>query len=61
MLISTADTLYLDRPTDCNRVLLKIVRVLLQHKDHTLDTYAVLDVGSESTILVAAVASKLGL
>lgn len=43
---STAETLYLDRPTDCRRVLLKVTRVLLRDGDKTLDTYAVMDDGS---------------
>ncbi|XP_026075540.1 uncharacterized protein LOC113054305 [Carassius auratus] len=30
---STAETLYLDRPTDCRRVLLKVIRVFLRRKN----------------------------
>lgn len=58
---SATETLYLDRPTGCREVLLKVVRVLLRHKDKTLDTYAVLDDGSERTILLSSAASKLGI
>ncbi|XP_067280639.1 uncharacterized protein [Pseudorasbora parva] len=58
---SATETLYLDRPMGCRKVLLKVVRVLLRHKDKTLDTYAVLDDGSERTILLSPAASKLGI
>ncbi|XP_067218788.1 uncharacterized protein [Chanodichthys erythropterus] len=58
---STTETLYLDRPAGCRKVLLKVVRVLLRHKDKTLDTYAVLDDGSERTILLSPAATKLGI
>ncbi|KAA8589768.1 hypothetical protein FQN60_013133, partial [Etheostoma spectabile] len=61
-LINTATgVLYLDRPTDCNRVLLKVIRVILYNGKHTLDTYAILDDGSERTMLLPAAAEKLGL
>ena len=43
-LICTAtEVLYLDRPADCNCVLLKVIRVLLHHVDRTLDTYTILE------------------
>nr|XP_055064967.1 uncharacterized protein LOC129447318 [Misgurnus anguillicaudatus] len=58
---SGADILYLDRPSVHSRVLLKVVRVLLRNRDKTLDTYAVLDDGSERTMLLAEAAHKLGL
>ncbi len=50
---SATETLYLDRPPGCRKVLLKVVRILLRHGDKTLDTYAVLDDGSERTILLS--------
>lgn len=53
--------LYLDRPTEGSRVLLKVVPVLLHHGGRTLDTYAVLDDGSERTMLLPIAAQKLGL
>lgn len=43
------------------RVLLKIVRVLLRHNGTTLDTHAVLDDGSERTLLMKEAAVELGL
>ena len=58
-------------PVDCHyidpaksgsaKVMLKIVRVHLRHRDRVLDTYAVLDDGSERTLLLASAANKLGL
>lgn len=53
--------LYLDRPTEGSRVLLKVVPVLLHHGGRTLDTYAVLDDESERTMLLPTAAQKLGL
>ncbi|XP_026053029.1 uncharacterized protein LOC113039346 [Carassius auratus] len=58
---STAETLYLDKPGTDSRVLLKVVRVLLKYNNRTLDTYAILDDGSERTILLFAAAQKLNL
>ncbi|XP_048030832.1 uncharacterized protein LOC125266231 [Megalobrama amblycephala] len=58
---STTETLYLDRPTDCKRVLLKVIRVLLRYGGKTLDTYAVMDDGSERTILLPDAARVLGI
>ncbi|XP_023666073.2 uncharacterized protein [Paramormyrops kingsleyae] len=46
------DILYLDRRAGCNQVLLKISKVLLRSGDHSLETYAILDDGSERTILL---------
>ncbi|KAJ7994017.1 hypothetical protein DPEC_G00261590 [Dallia pectoralis] len=52
-LVNTAtEVLYLERPVDCNRVLLKVARVTLYHGNRTLDTYAILDDGSERTMLL---------
>ncbi|CAM4718193.1 unnamed protein product [Leuciscus chuanchicus] len=59
-IISTADTHYLDQPNRYSQVLLKIVRVNLQYQDKVLDTYAVLDDGSERTILLSSAARHLG-
>ena len=52
---------YLDRPTEGSRILLKVVPVSLHHGSRTLDTYAVLDDGSERTMLLPTAAQKLGL
>ena len=60
--VNTAtEVLYLDRPTDRNRVLLKVIKVILRHGRRTLDTYAILDDGAERTMLLPAAAEKLGL
>ncbi|XP_073719442.1 uncharacterized protein [Misgurnus anguillicaudatus] len=54
-------TLYLDRPASSKQVLLKLSRVILQNGDKSLETYAVLDDGSERTILLYEAAQRLGL
>ncbi len=61
MLSSAVGTAYLNRPTDCSRVLLDVVKVRLQYCERALETYAVLDDGSERTILLCEAANKLGL
>lgn len=58
---TTTETLYLDRPNNSRRVLLKICKVLLRNGNHCLETYALLDDGSERTILLHSAAHKLGL
>lgn len=58
---STAETLYVDRPTSSSKVLLKVIRVILKNGDSSVDTYAVLDDGSERTILLHDAAQALGL
>lgn len=58
---STSQTLYLDRPTSGNQVLLKLSRVVIQNGDKSLETFAVLDDGSERTILLHEAAQRLGL
>ncbi|XP_077361589.1 uncharacterized protein LOC144006560 [Festucalex cinctus] len=57
---ATTEVLYLDRPTDGSRVLLKVVKVYLHYADRTLSTYAILDDGSERTMLLPEAAEKLG-
>ncbi len=58
---STSQTLYLDRPTSGKQVLLKLSRVVIQNGDKSLETYAVLDDGSERMILLHEAAQRLGL
>ncbi len=58
---SSTDILYLDRKAGCNQVLLKVSKVLLRNGNHTLETYAILDDGSELTILLQEAALKLKL
>ena len=53
--------LYLDRPTSSSQVLLKLSRVILQSDDKVLETYSILNDGSECTILIHVAADCLGL
>lgn len=57
----TADVLYLDRPTYNRKVLLKVTKVIIKNGNRSLEAYAVLDDGSERTILLHAAAEELGL
>lgn len=56
-----SQTLYQDRPVGGSQVLLKLSKVLLHHGKHTLMTYAILDDGSERTILLHDAAQQLQL
>lgn len=58
---SSTDILYLDRKAGCNQALLKVSKVLLCNSSHTLETYAIIDDGSEQTILLQEAAVKLKL
>lgn len=58
---STSKMLYLYRPQGSSSLLLKVVRVILKHKWQSLDTYAVLDDGSEQIMPLPSAARKLGL
>ncbi|KAJ8381811.1 hypothetical protein SKAU_G00025890 [Synaphobranchus kaupii] len=58
---SASDSLYLDRPEAGNRVMLKVVPVIVQYGERTLDTFAILDDGSERTMLLPAAAKSLGM
>lgn len=56
-----SETLYVDRPTSSSQVLLKLSRVLLKSGTKVIETYAILDDGSERTILLCEAADRLGL
>ncbi|XP_052446016.1 uncharacterized protein LOC127987697 [Carassius gibelio] len=58
---STTETLYLDQPRCGGKVFLKVVKVTIHHQQKALDTFAVLDDGSERTILLDTAAQHLGL
>lgn len=58
---AATDVLYLDRPTEGCKVLLKIVKVCIHYGKRTISTYAVLDDGSERTMLLPEAAEKLGM
>ncbi|KAM9808537.1 uncharacterized protein LOC133157814 [Syngnathus typhle] len=51
-----AESFYLDRPHVGNRVMLKVVRVHVHYGSQKLDTFAILDDGSERTMLLPTAA-----
>lgn len=61
LISTTNEVLYVDRRAGCSQVLLKVSKVLLRNGEHTLETYAILDDGSERTILLPAAAQSLKL
>lgn len=58
---SPTDVLYLDQLAGCKQILLKVSKVILRNGNHTLETYAILDDGSERTILLQDAAQRLQL
>lgn len=48
------DTIYLEHPNRPQKVMLKEVKVLLHNAEHSLEAYALLDDGSERTILLSS-------
>lgn len=63
VLMVTAQTakVYLDRPNRSPKVMLKVVKVLLHSEDRVLETYAVLDNGSERSIILPHAVQRLNL
>ena len=63
VLMVTAPTtkVYLDRPNRSPKVMLKIVKVLLHNGNRVLETYAVLDDGSERSIILPSAVQHLNL
>lgn len=51
----------MDWPEGSSQDLLKVIKVIVQHKGKSLDTYAVLDFSSECTIILYSAAQRLGL
>lgn len=51
----------LDRRAGCNQILLQVSKVILRNGVHTLETYAILDDGSERTILLQDAVQRLQL
>ncbi|KAI3366945.1 hypothetical protein L3Q82_009592 [Scortum barcoo] len=49
------------KPPQGRRLFLKVSKVVLRNGDHTLETYAILDDGSEGTLLLHSAAQQLGL
>ncbi|KAK3541683.1 hypothetical protein QTP86_000569 [Hemibagrus guttatus] len=58
---SSPDRFFLDKPSVGGRVMLKVVPVNLHYEDHTLDIFALLDDGSERTILLSTAVKALGI
>ncbi|XP_022540035.2 uncharacterized protein LOC111195821 [Astyanax mexicanus] len=61
MVNASPDTIYLDRPNRPQRVMLKVVKVILHSGDKSLEAFAVLDDGSERTIILSPAVQCLGL
>ncbi len=57
----SSDRFFLDKPSVSGRVMLKVVPVHLRYEDRTLDTFALLDDGSERTILLPVAVEALGI
>nr|XP_021334729.1 uncharacterized protein LOC101884915 [Danio rerio] len=58
---TTKDVLYVDRPVYSRKVLLKVSKVIITNGDKSIEAYAVLDDGSERTILLHTAAQELNL
>ncbi len=52
---------YLDRPNRSQKVMLKIVKVLLHNREKVIEAYAVLDDGSERSIVLSQAVDQLNL
>ncbi|XP_058625394.1 uncharacterized protein LOC131536472 [Onychostoma macrolepis] len=52
---------YLDRPNRSQKVMLKIVKVLLHNREKFMEAYAVLDDGSERSIILSQAVEQLNL
>ncbi len=62
LIVSLPSTrVYLDRPNRTPRVMLKVVKVLLHNGNHTMEAHAILDDGSERTIVLFPVVQQLKL
>ncbi|XP_073764218.1 uncharacterized protein [Danio rerio] len=62
LMVSMPSTrVYLDRPNRSPKVMLKVVKVLLHHGHRTMETHAVLDDGSERTIVLQPAVRQLKL
>ncbi|XP_062287006.1 uncharacterized protein LOC133992303 [Scomber scombrus] len=58
---SNSETLYLDQSRCGGKVFLKVVKVTLHQENRAFETHAILDDGSERTILLSSAAQHLGL
>lgn len=61
LMVGAVKELYLDQQNRSPRVMLKVVKVTLQSEGRSIDTFAVLDDGSERTIILPAATRQLNL
>ncbi|KAI4884383.1 hypothetical protein NFI96_011230, partial [Prochilodus magdalenae] len=61
MVSATPDTVYVDRPNRPQRVMLKLVKVCLRNAGHSLEGFAILDDGSERTLILPSAVQHLHL
>lgn len=61
MVSSPPTRIYLDQPNRSPKVMLKVVKVLLHSGHRTMETHAVLDDGSERTVMLQTVVQQLNL
>ncbi|XP_054623571.1 uncharacterized protein LOC129176971 [Dunckerocampus dactyliophorus] len=61
MVAAPTTKVYLDQPNRSTEVMLKVVKVLLHNGDRVLETYAVLDDGSERSLLLPHAVQRLRL
>ncbi|XP_077374267.1 uncharacterized protein LOC144016825 [Festucalex cinctus] len=62
LVVNPASTkVYLDRPNRAQRVMLKVVKILIHHAKQTMEAYAILDDGSERTIILSQALQSLKL
>ncbi|XP_039457579.1 uncharacterized protein LOC120434117 [Oreochromis aureus] len=61
ILTVSTSMVYLDYSSHSGRVMLKVVPIQLHHGGKSLDTFAVLDDGSEKTVVLPAAVKSLGL
>uniref|UniRef100_A0AAV2MI03 Uncharacterized protein n=1 Tax=Knipowitschia caucasica TaxID=637954 RepID=A0AAV2MI03_KNICA len=62
LMVSTSpDTIYVDRPSRPQRVMLKLVKVRLYNAEHSLEGFAILDNGSERTLIMPSAVRHLHL
>uniref|UniRef100_A0A1A8EPU4 CCHC-type domain-containing protein n=1 Tax=Nothobranchius korthausae TaxID=1143690 RepID=A0A1A8EPU4_9TELE len=52
MVNAASDTVYIDRPSCPNKVMLKLVKVCLHNAEYSLEGFAILDDGSERTLIL---------
>ncbi len=61
MINAPTTKIYLDRPNHSPKIMLKVVKVRLHNGDRALETYAVLDDGSERSIILPKAVKHLQL